>query len=108
MTAEIASRRDALFARIEVLSWRLQQGEDMDPSRLLNTTSEAMALVPELSQEDRQGLMDRLIRAEAAVQQAQQHIANRIAALPSERRALRGYVSNHNSRPITGRISRRA
>lgn len=108
MSAELASRRDALFARMEVLSWRLQHGEDLDPARLLNITSEAMALVPELSQEDRQGLMNRLIRAEAAVQQAQQHIADRIAALPSEKRALRGYVSHHNSRPVTGRISRRA
>ena len=102
------SHRDALFARIEVLSWRLQQGEDLDPARLLATTAEAMALAPELSIADRQRLMDRLIRAQAAVQEAQQHIANRIAALPADRRALRGYVSHNSPRPVTGRISRRA
>ena len=108
MSIDAASRRDVLFARMEVLSWRLQQGEDLDPSRLLATTSEALALAPELSIEDRQRLMDRLVRAEAAVQDAQQHIVNRIAALPSERRALRGYVSHNGSRPVTGRLSRRA
>jgi hypothetical protein len=101
-------RRDALFARIEVLSWRLKQGEDLDPARLLATTTEALALAPQLSIEDRQNLMDKLVRAQAAVQEAQQHIASRIAALPAERRALRGYVGQPTSRPITGRLSRRA
>lgn len=105
---DTTTRRDVLFARIEVLSWRLKQGEDLGPARLLSTTSEALALAPELSIEDRQRLMDKLIRAQDAVQDAQQHIANRIAALPAERRALRGYVGQPTSRPITGRISRRA
>lgn len=108
MSADLAGRRDALFARMEVLSWRLQQGEDLDPSRLLSTTAEAMAMAPEMSIEDRQRLMERLIRAEVAVQEAQQHIANRIAALPAERRALRGYVNHTGARPVTGRLSRRA
>jgi hypothetical protein len=108
MSVDAASRRDVLFARMEVLSWRLQQGEDLDPARLLATTSEAMELAPELSIEDRQRLMDRLIRAQAAVREAQEHIVNRIAALPSERRAIRGYVSHNSPRPVTGRVSRRA
>jgi len=102
-----ASRRDVLFARLEVLSWRLQQGEDNDPHRLLTTTAEAMELVPELSDADRLILMDRLGRAQAAVEAAQQRIVARMEALPAERRALRGYVSQHTSRPLTGRVSRR-
>lgn len=108
MSIDAASRRDVLFARMEVLSWRLQQGEDLDPTRLLATTAEALELAPELSVDDRQRLMDRLVRAEVAVQEAQQHIVNRIAALPSERRAIRGYVSHNGPRPLTGRLSRRA
>jgi hypothetical protein len=93
---------------MEVLSWRLQQGEELDPARLLATTEEALRMAPDLSIEDRYRLMDRIVRAEDAVRQAQQHIADRIAALPSERRAIRGYVSHNNPRPVTGRVSRRA
>jgi hypothetical protein len=108
MPTDPAAHRDILFARLDVLSWRLQHGEDNEPGRLLNAITEALALAPELSVDDRLLLMDRLGRAQTSIEAAQQRIAARMAALPAERRALRGYVSQHSARPITGRVSRRA
>lgn len=99
--------RDTLFARMEVLSWRLQEGEDTDPARLLAAVEQAMALAPEFSVEDRQRLQERLTRAQRAVLIAQQRICARIETLPGERRAVRGYVSHTLARPVTGRLSRK-
>lgn len=99
--------RDTLFARMEVLSWRLQEGEDSDPSRLLAAVEQAMTLAPELSVEDRQRLQERLVRAQRAVLAAQQRICVRMETLPVERRAVRGYVNHALARPVTGRLSRR-
>lgn len=99
--------RDTIFARMEVLSWRLQEGEDSDPARLLATVEQAMELAPDLSLEDRQRLQERLLRAQRAVLAAQQRICARMEALPVERRAVRGYVNHTLTRPVTGRLSRR-
>jgi len=99
--------RDTIFARMEVLSWRLQEGEDTDPARLLAAVDQAMSLAPELSIEDRQRLQDRLMRAQRAVMTAQQRICTRIETLPGERRAVRGYVGHTLARPVTGRLSRK-
>jgi hypothetical protein len=107
MAINPALHRDTLFARIEVLSWRLQQGDDNDPARLLAAVEQAVAFAPELSLEDRQRLQDRLSRAQAAILAAQERIAMRMESLPSERRAVRGYVSQGAARPVTGRLSRR-
>ena len=35
---------DILFARLEVLTWRLLQGEDNDPARLLSTSPKMAAI----------------------------------------------------------------
>ncbi len=107
MAINSAVHRDTLFARIEVLSWRLQQGDDSDPARLLVAVEQAVAFAPDLSLEDRQRLQERLVRAQAAILAAQERIATRIESLPSERRAVRGYVSQNAARPVTGRLSRR-
>lgn len=107
MTDDLLARRDVLFARIEVLSWRLQQGEDHDPSRLLTATADAMDLAPSLTPEDCQRLMERLQRAQDAVHAAQNRLARRMESLPAERRALRGYVSHGSARLPVSQISRR-
>ena len=107
MDQDLMSRRDVLFARIDVLSWRLQQGEDTDPARLLAATAEAMEIAPMLSAEDCQILMERLLRAQESVHATQQRLARRMESLPAERRALRGYVSHSSARTPPGHISRR-
>jgi len=107
MSPELLAKRDVLFARMEVLSWRLRQGEDADPARLLHTTGEAMELAPSLSPEDCELLLARLQQAQSAVQAAQERLALRMEALPSERRALRGYVRQHNNRSPPTQIFRR-
>lgn len=107
MNADLLSRRDVLFARIEVLSWRLQQGEDHDPNRLLTATAEAMEIAPSLTPADCELLMERLQRAQDAVQAAQSRLARRMESLPAERRALRGYVSHGSTRQPVSQISRR-
>lgn len=98
---------ETLFARLEVLSWRLLQGEDNDPARLLATTTQLMAMAPSMAPELQERLMECLVRAHAAVQAAQQRLASKLDSLPTERRAMRGYVRHTSARPVTGRVSRR-
>jgi thioesterase domain-containing protein len=107
MNLELMSRRDVLFARIDVLSWRLQQDEDTDPARLLAATEEAMEIAPMLGEEDCLLLVERIERAQEAVKASQQRLARRMESLPAERRALRGYVSHSSVRNPVGHISRR-
>ena len=97
---------DILFARLEVLTWRLLQGEDNDPARLLSTTAQLMDLAPSMPTDLQERLLAGLARAQEAVSTAQQRLASRLDALPTERRAMRGYVQHNNARPVTGRVSR--
>jgi len=97
---------ETLLARLEVLTWRLLQGEDNDPARLLATLTRLMELAPSMRAEQRTRLMARLDQASAAVQAAQQRLASKIESLPQERRAMRGYVRHNSARPVTGRVSR--
>ena len=83
----------ALGARIELATFRLQQGETLREAELARLAEEAVSLAPSLDDEARAWLSARVARVVAALDSACADLDSRLRTFGHGRRAARTYVA---------------
>ena len=89
----MTSASSAWCARMDVLVWRVERGEDGLMDQLCAASDAGVALAAGLPPEDLALIRDRLARAVGAATKAKDDLAGRIDELPALSRAARRYVA---------------
>lgn len=79
--------------RIDVVAWKVTQGEYALVGRLADLSDEAIVLAQVADVAERAKILSRLRRAADVIRAAQLEVRGRIDELPARRRAARRYVA---------------